>query len=159
LEDVVLIPTSFKSKLPHTLSYPVGAEVISFALKDVPQFEEFTLNFWFWSQVRPDVERSYRVFEISYSRGAKSIYSGKHDIESRRLEPKWKITVRPVSRNRRHLIKTKIEDEALPLAKAWLLENADRDEIGSLTLSFSFDVETELLNVSKSSSIEPQQSR
>lgn len=159
MEDVVLIPTSFKSKLPHTLSYPIGAEGVSLALKDVPQFGEFTLSFWFWSQARPDVERSYSVFEISYSRGAKSIHSGKHDIESRRLESKWKITVRPVSRNRRHLIKAKIQDEALPLAKTWLLENADRDEIGDLTLSFSFDEETELLNVSKFSSLEPRQSR
>ncbi len=157
--DIVLIPTNFKSKLPHTLSYPIGAETISVAFKDIPQFADFNLEFWFWSQVRPDIERIYSVLEISYSRRAKSIHSRKDDLEAGRFDPKWTIKVRPVSRVRRHLIKTKLEEEALPLARKWLIENGDRDEIGGVKLTFSFDEETELLTAEKWSSLEPSKSR
>jgi hypothetical protein len=57
------------------------------------------------------------------------------------------------------LIKTKLEEEALPLARKWLIENGDRDEIGGVKLTFSFDEETELLTAEKWSSLEPSKSR
>jgi hypothetical protein len=159
LEELVLIPTGFKSKLPQTLSYPTGAEVLSLAFADVPQFGMFTLNFWFYSQARPTEMGSYSVLEIAYHRATKSIHSRKDDVEAGRFEPKWEITIRPVPRNRRHLIKTKLQSEALPLASTWLLENADHDEVGGLTLTFSFDEESELLSASKFSSLAPRRSK
>jgi hypothetical protein len=159
MEDIVLIPTGFKSKLPHTLSFPIGAEAISLALKDVPQFRKFTLDFWFYSQIRPNVDRTYLVFEIAYRRVAKSIFIRRDDLESGRFDTTWSIKVRPVSRVRRHLIQTKLEEESLPLAKKWLLENADRDEMGGLALSFTFNEDTEQLVATKTSSLEPRKVR
>jgi hypothetical protein len=156
MEDIVLIPTSYKSKLPHALSYPIGAETISLAFKGVSQFADLDLEFWFWSRARPDIERVYTVLVISYSRRAKSLHSRKDDLEAGRFEPKWTIAVRPVSRVRRHLIKTKLQEEALPLAKKWLIENGDRDEIGGVKLTFSFDEETEMLTAERWSSLAPR---
>lgn len=158
VEDVVLIPTGFKSKLPHTLSYPIGAEVLSSAFADVPQFSMFTLDFLFFGKARPDREKNYCVLEIAYHRRGRDICWGKDATEKGLLEPKWTITVRPVPQNRRHLIKIRLQSEALPLARKWLLENPSHDEEGGLTLTFSFDEETELLSVSKSSWLSPRQS-
>ena len=43
--SVELIPTTFKEKLPRTLAYPVGAQILTDALAETPQLEELTL--WF----------------------------------------------------------------------------------------------------------------
>jgi hypothetical protein len=51
MEDEQIIPTAIRSKIPHTLSYPVGAKIISEALVGVPQFSDLTVEFWFWNQL------------------------------------------------------------------------------------------------------------
>lgn len=130
MDDVVLIPTSFKSKLPQALSYPIGAEVLSSAFADVPQFSMFKLNFWFFGQVRPDREKNYVVLEIAYRKTGRACFWGKDAVEKGLLDRKWTITVRPVPRNRRHPIKTKLHSDVLPLARRWLIENAHHDEEG-----------------------------
>ena len=42
-----IIPTVSRSKIPSSLSYPVGAEAISAALALTPQLPEIRLNFFF----------------------------------------------------------------------------------------------------------------
>ena len=153
----MLIPTSYKRKIPHTLSYPIGAEAISLAFRDVPQFKRFTLDFYLSKFVRPDMRPSYIVFQVSYARAPKSLTSGEFDRKYGRQEPRWKITVRPVPRNRRHLIKTKLEDEILPMVRTWLLENGDRDEIGNADLVISFDEEKELISIEKEAKLSPRE--
>jgi len=159
LGEIVLIPTSFKSKNPHTLSYPIGAEAISSALKDVPQFENLTLQFWLWKFLRPDQTHVYSVLILNYSRAARSLHTTKDQLKYSQLEPRWTIMVRPVPRNRRHLIKTKLEEEALPFARRWLMETGMRDEVGGLTLAFSFDEETEMLTSTVEASLSPKLAR
>ena len=159
MENLVLIPTRFKSKIPHTLSYPIGAEAISSALKDVPQFADLALQFWLWKFLHPDRTHVYTVLVLSYARAPQSLTSGEHDLKYGRLEPRWTIMVRPVPRKRRYLIKTKLEEEALPFARRWLMETGIRDEIGGLTLTFSFDEETEMLTSAVESWLSPKQSR
>jgi hypothetical protein len=41
-----MIKTVYKEKLPKGYSYPVGAEIISAALSEVPQYEEIEICFW-----------------------------------------------------------------------------------------------------------------
>jgi hypothetical protein len=159
LEEIVLIPTSFKSKIPHTLSYPIGAETISSALRDVPQFGDMTLQFWLWKFLRPDQTRAYSVLVLSYSRVAKSLHTAKNQLKYSQLEPRWTIMVRPVPRDRRHFIKARLEEEALPFARRWLMKTGIRDEVGRLTLAFSFDEETEMLTSAVESSLSPKQAR
>jgi hypothetical protein len=43
MDQVPIIPTRRKSKIPHTHSYPVGAKTISEALFGVPQFDDLTV--------------------------------------------------------------------------------------------------------------------
>jgi hypothetical protein len=47
VEQKQIIPTRYKSKLSSTLSWPIGAEELSAALKDVPQFAELESTFYF----------------------------------------------------------------------------------------------------------------
>ena len=157
VEEIVLIPTKFKSKIPHTLSYPIGAEAISSALKDVPQFGDLTLQFSLWKFLRPDQTHVYTVLVLNYSRAAGSLTSGELDLKW--PEPRWTIMVRPVPRNRRHLIKTRLEEEALPFARRWLMETGVRDEIGGITLAFSFDEETEMLTPVVENSLSPKKTK
>jgi hypothetical protein len=50
MPEIAVIPTQYKTKLPHTLSYPLGAEALSAAFTDVPQFSDMTVRFWFYSK-------------------------------------------------------------------------------------------------------------
>jgi hypothetical protein len=115
------------------------------------------MDFWFWSRVRYNADSTHDVLHTSYSKFAKSIHNRKLDVENGRLEGKWEIMVKPVPRNRNHLIKTKLMTEALLLARRWLMKNGDHDEIGILGITFSFDEESEDLKVDESSSLSPRQ--
>ena len=41
----IIIPTRFKAKISHELSFPIGAEKISIALASVPQLAQLVLHF------------------------------------------------------------------------------------------------------------------
>ncbi len=47
-----MIKTTYKEKLPKGYSYPVGAEIISAGLSDVPQYEELGIDFWIKDEFR-----------------------------------------------------------------------------------------------------------
>ncbi len=88
------------------------------------------------------IEQIYSVSLLSRSRSAKSIHSTKDDLEAGPVHPKSSIKVRPVTRVRRLPIKTKLEEEALPLTsfdREWY-----RDELACLISLSSFDEETNM---------------
>ncbi len=159
MEDVelVVIPTESKSKLPQTLSYPVGAEMLSRAFAGVPQFDALKVNFWFYSKIRPDVSDRYSVLELSYMRSAKSVHTPPESLGEDGL-PKlaWRITVRPVPSVHRNAIRTQLQDVALPQARLWLERNAGRDAVGSLRLEFTYDEEAQIVSAAEESRLEPR---
>ena len=99
----------------------------------------------------------YQVINIHYSRSAMDLTTGKTALEYGWLEKKWEITVGAVPRDRRYFIKGLLEREALPLARTWLIEKGDCEEVGGLTLTFSFDEEQEILKVERDSRLSPKQ--
>jgi hypothetical protein len=147
--DRVVIPTEFKSKLPQSLSYPVGAEILSASFDGVPQFSRLTVAFWFYSKIRPETLPRYSLLEIRYLRPARSVHDRPEALEEGVPKVPWKITVRPVPRARRHTIPTQLRDGALQTARAWLEKNANREEEGSLALTFLFDEESQLVLTSE----------
>ena len=157
MQDLAMIPTQYRKKLPHTLSYPLGAEALSIALADVPQFSDLHVTFSFYSRLNALRSTTYPVLNIHYSRSAITLTTGKTALDYGWLEKKWQITVGAVPRDRRHFIKGLLEREALPLARTWLIENGDREEVGRLTLTFSFDEEQEILKVERDSWLSPKQ--
>jgi hypothetical protein len=68
MEDVrqIVIPTLSKKKIGRHLSYPVGAEQVSAALADTPQFAKLGLHFSFYAR-NPEAQRGhYEFFEVEY---------------------------------------------------------------------------------------------
>lgn len=86
-----------------------------------------------------------------------TLTTGKAALDYGWLEKQWEITVSPVPQERKHLIKTLLEREALPIARAWLVENGARNEFGSITLTFEFDEESESLIEERDSRLSPKQ--
>ncbi len=154
-----IIPTGYKSKLPQTLSYPIGAEILSAAFGGVPQFDSLSVDFSFYSQLQPDILEKYPVLELRYWRGAKSIHTRAVELHDGAIRKTWSIKIHPVPRVRRHLVRTQLTEAALPAARAWLDRNAASDGEGSLKLVYSFDEETQLLTASETSHLGPERSR
>ena len=98
MEQERMIPTRYKDKIPHTLSYPVGAKVISEALTGVPQFAELTVAFRFWNQLarHHGTATPYRVVEAQFS-GPHRHFSSSKQMEGFHC-PRWTISVDAVPR-------------------------------------------------------------
>jgi hypothetical protein len=155
MEDTAVIPTEYKSKLPQTLSWPIGAEMLSEFFGGVPQFSKLTVGFWFYPKARPEILDRYTLLEIHYLRPAKSVHTRPESLEEGMPKVTWAITVRPVTRARRHLIRTRLKDGVLQTARTWLEKNAGRDKEGGLALIITFDEESQLVLTSEESHLGP----
>src|SRR5450755_3121387 len=142
MEQPQIIPTAMRSKIPHTLSYPVGAKIISEGLVGVPQFSDLTVEFWFWNQLarHHGTTTPYRVIQAQYS-GPLRFFSASKRMETQGYyRPRWKVSVDAVPRVLRNPIKNKIVAEALPALKSWLVANPHSTEReGGHGLVFTFD--------------------
>jgi hypothetical protein len=155
MEQERIIPTGFRSKIPHTLSYPVGAKIASEALHGVPQFADLTIEFWFWNRLarRHGTETPYRVIQVQYS-GPLRFFSASKSMEG------WKVSVDAVPRVLRHAIRSKIIEEALPAIRSWLLANLHSTEReGGHGLVFTFDELKNELTCEEHASLEWQTTR
>jgi len=123
MEQEQIIPTGHKSKIPHTLSYPVGAKIISEALAGVSQISDLTIDFWFNKRARRHgTATPYRVIRAQYS-GRLRFFSASKTTEPSYFRPRWLIGIDAVPRFLRHQISAKIVSEALPAIRSWLLAN------------------------------------
>ena len=153
-----VIPTSYRKKIGHTHGYPLGAEVISAALADVPQFSRFTIAFHEdYSRRRiawPD-PANYRVLGVSYRKIFDLPPTDKPALDLDWRERNWEIYVYPVPRTRKYLIKTLLLSEALPTVRTWLLRNA-ANPMGRQNIVFSFSENSEKLSLDINSKLEPE---
>ena len=119
---MIVFPTRYKSKLPQTLSYPVGAELISSALQDVPQSNLLDIGFY-WGNRAGGLQRqaeAYKFFLVQYKYTRPSHSSSNHMIKNGWYKPKWGITVYAALRPVRHIVKKLMKDEGFPKVHAWL---------------------------------------
>jgi hypothetical protein len=120
-----LIPTGYKTKIPRTHSYPLGAKAISDALIGVPQCELLKIEFHFWKGFAKN-----RVSGAPF-RVLSACYSGRSG---------WSIDVHAVPRPLKHTIQGKLASEALPKMRDWRLSNPHSlDREGGHRLTFYFD--------------------
>jgi hypothetical protein len=123
-----MIPTRFKSKLPKTLSYPLGAEAISEALAGAPFAEELSLAFsgravWPATEFQRLVREGlpYRILAAEYMPPLKPGRSAPNTIvESGWYRGHWSITVYPVLRELRHAAGQLLREQGLPVVVEWL---------------------------------------
>lgn len=158
MEQEQIIPTRRKAKIPHNLSYSIGAKAISEALIGVPQFGALAVEFVYWGQFAHRHRTSdlhhvlYHVMEVVYS-GPVRFHSASKNIEG--IRPRWTITVHAVPRTLRHCIQCKLVAEALPLIRSWLLSNTHSIEReGRHGLVFGFDALKIELTHNEESSVE-----
>ena len=118
-----VIPTQFKSRLPKTLTWPVGAEVMTAGLGDAPHAAECRL--WFSDSPvsrlpsssglprGPTVRRPRRRVSSRYQHSVRSIHrdgGGRGDYDA-----KWEIRVNPVPRVWRAAVRALLREQGLPL--------------------------------------------
>jgi hypothetical protein len=82
MEKEKVIPTRYKSRIPHTLSYPVGAKAISEALRGVTQFPELSVRFSYSNQLarHHGTSTPYPIIEVRFS-GPLRFFSASLSIE------------------------------------------------------------------------------
>jgi hypothetical protein len=133
-----MIATTFKSKIPQTHSYPVGAELLTESLSSVPQLELLTLNFYgLWAKDRSNLQPVLRVNHINIR---ESQYSSKKLVAQGFYKDTWEIVVYPVLREYKGEIKRLLLDEGLSKVKDWLTAPRSSTWLeGRRTLSLVFD--------------------
>ena len=113
--ETEMIPTRSKSKLPKSLSYPIGAEAISEALADAPHADEMSLSFYdhpentvpkghpYWYRtIRSGLP--YLILTVEYQAACKPGLSANNSmIESGWYREHWNLTVCPVLRELRQV--------------------------------------------------------
>jgi len=128
-----MFPVIYKDRIPHTESYPIGAQQISTALADVPQAQMLAIAFGrygshlgyvsAWQARGPESNWKHRaVLQISYSRQRPDISTSKLAIKLGVLEPRWHIRVWSAPRRLRHTINLLLAGEGLPRIRNWLVE-------------------------------------
>jgi len=85
-------PTRLKCKISSKLSYPLGAELISSELSDVPQAQGLEISFFSKYERMETRGEPYEILSVSY-----------HPWET--YDSGWRIEVRPVPRELKHLVK------------------------------------------------------
>lgn len=131
------IPTRSKSKIAHTLSWPVGAGEISSVMASVGQFSELVLHFR--EGFREDISRRqgiYRLIGVTYVANPLRINSDPTDGVP--LFNRWELIVGPVPRTLRHKLHELILSSALPQIRDWLDERSNLNLSGSDHLRFFY---------------------
>lgn len=123
-----MIPTRFRSKLPAHLSYPLGAEALSQALAGSPHVEDLSVRFW----ERPTIfasdfqrclteRKPYPVLRARYKPAQGPGLTGSNaEIAEGGYGEKWELSVFPVLRELRPVVKSLLLKEGLPAVAEWL---------------------------------------
>lgn len=123
-----MIPTRSRWKIPQSLSYPVGAKLISTALADAAHLESLAVSFYdhaFYpaSRFRRILKERlpYRIFVAEYDPARKpGLSAGDFMIERGWYDEHWRLTVFPVLREFRHTANQLLRDQGLPAVCSWL---------------------------------------
>jgi hypothetical protein len=132
-----VIPTRTKSKIAHTLSWPVGTEQISRAIASASQLNELVLHFR--DGFREEEKRRcgiYRPISVSYMANPKASASSVDGIP---LFNRWEIHVGPVPRTLRHKAQEFLKSSALPAIQDWLNGRSNLEMEGAEHLTFFYD--------------------
>ena len=142
-EDTFIIPTRYRSKVPKDASYACGAQMISNALRSVPQFEQLSVAFgehFPANKLRePD---PLQFMEFSYRKMAPNICSTVED-QWGWLKIKWEIRLTPILRTQRRFAKDYMQETGFSEAAAWLVRTWEfHGREGTASLGFFLDQAT-----------------
>lgn len=138
-----MFPTQFKSKLPKSMSYPVGSADLFQVLGAMPQRESISIDFGFRSALVPGRrgrDTQYNVLVASCSHHQSTQFSPKKWRERGDYEPKWSIWVAAVPRMHRHVVREHLMTTGLITVREWFctIGLAGANE-GTCNVVLSFD--------------------
>ena len=121
MEEQKLIPTSFKSKIPKFLSYPVGAEIITHELYTVPQFDKLSISFSYYNSLKNQTDRAkpYSIIEARFRNIKPSLSSSTRFIEEGWYNEHWEIYVNPVPREVKYKVKELMRNDGFAKIRNW----------------------------------------
>lgn len=145
-DELKMIPTSYRTKIPHALSYSCGAKMLSLAWQDVTQFEFLDLQF------SCDVPRA--LYKTSGWRHILGIhYSPWRPAQIPRFreqrengESLWNVSVGVCRREDAHEVREWLRDAGLEQAHLWLQQQAHLP--GEPGWSAAFDEDSRTFRVS-----------
>jgi hypothetical protein len=156
--DHAMIPTRYKSKLSSALSWPIGAEELSLALKDVPQFHELSTTFYF-NGVRDLASARttawMTLLEFRYRRREMRIFDSDDSLANAALGRHWEIYVKPVLREKRKRLHDGILLQ-LPRVASWFLQRDSLRVIGQSVLLIVWNAKEDTVYVSSKDTLELQ---
>lgn len=125
-----MISTRYKSKLPKSLLYPIGAQDISDRLKGMPQEPGLSLGFY----DRPTIFASdfqklrssnspYPIISASFRKLQPGFSGSNRDIAEGYYDENWEISVYPVAGKHRSVAKRGLLDDGLQQIRNWLSMN------------------------------------
>jgi hypothetical protein len=153
-----IIPTRFKAKISHALSFPIGAEKLSNALLHTPQFGDLVLHFNSdrWGNVR---FRRYTCIGVEHSSRRAEMADRFLDSAGIPMFSEWRVDIFPVPRTHRHTIQQHILNRALPEISDWLSRRDEFNQPGEESLKFIYDEERDELTQELQSRLQPRRAR
>jgi hypothetical protein len=122
-----MLETSYKSKLPHGWSWPIGAEALSRGLEGVEgaaarplRFSSYHIRSMFWRRLRND-DHPYQVLEVAYSRPFEQ--SEVEELSSRGERDQWEVRIDPVPSAKRAFVQACLVKTGLANVRLWLEES------------------------------------
>lgn len=151
-----VIPTRFKARISHLLSFPIGAERISKVLAGTPQIGKLFLHFS--SDRRSQIIDSGRYPCIRIQHSSRQAEMAQRCLSSGKapLFNEWEIRVYPVPRIHRHRVQRYIVDAALPELNKWLYCRAELQQPGEDSLTFFFDERKDEFTQESEMQLQPQ---
>jgi len=117
------IPTVGKTQPPYQFCYPIGAQVVTDALIDLPQFPLFFLSY---STNSPLMQPNwtipgYPVLRLTYSSYPEYTPRTTSVRPSRQGGTRWQIDVLIVPKHKREPLQPIIAQTGLPILREWIL--------------------------------------
>lgn len=114
-----MIPTVSKKKLPASLAYPIGAELLTRVLSTVPQIDELKLRFTLNQYDKSAVTGQYLVFTARYLKWNMGLSASRSLDESGFYGPKWEAYVYAVPKRASSLVRLALIDHGFELIRKW----------------------------------------
>ena len=142
-----MIPTRYKSKLSHLMSYPVSAGKLSEALENVPQFDNLSVAFFDSCQHPSKLDNPCQILRISYSKRRVSLSSSKQGIEQGWYGEKWGIIVYPVPRAYVSAARHQVSEQGFQQMRQWRNDHKGATgKEGNCWLRLLYDLEANQLS-------------
>jgi hypothetical protein len=121
-----MFPTTYKDKIPKSLSYPVKAKTISEAFADVPQAEY--LKIWFSSNWALGLRKQgarCKIISVIYRYQKATQYTSHLTEELDWSSPKWEIHMEAIPIESIHHVSELLQKEVFPKLHKWFLSKTD----------------------------------